>query len=69
MVTRSAASDKILAVLSNTEWLSTAQIRDRTGLNEDGLLDHLHALNSLWVVDVKSGLTTNGGYGYYWRQQ
>ena len=61
---------KVLGVLSRTEWLSTAQVRDRTGFhNPDKSLDHLHALNGLWIIDMKVAATEDGGYGYFWRRR
>lgn len=66
---RNAANLEVIDVLSDTEWLSTAQVAGKTRLHADMVRDSLHALNNTWVIDRKDGRTVNGGHGYYWRRR
>ena len=60
---------KILTSMPVGKWCSTLQIEDEVYLGLANTLGCLHALSSIWIVDVKEAVTENGGYGYFWRRR
>lgn len=70
MDTLSADEQKVYDTLGDKLWHSTKQIMKEVGFsNIKKTLTSLHALNSLWLVELQSvGRTLDGGYGYFWRR-